>query len=345
MQEGYRAIGYDINPVMIAIARGRSCHAGRAESGFRLLKGLLQRTAPVSHEVPLIEWFNPVTAKAIRFWREKIVSVFSSEADFDVQGFFLTALFDSVKQSAAEYGSKNPTWIKRPKPAERIRVESADMCRLFLDNAEKRLQHCADTSQLHTPRIAVANASSLPAKASSADVAITSPPYCTRIDYAVSTSLELAVLGMNESQLAILRNSTTGTSTIRDGERTVDRSFCKECDSFLHQVKSHPSKASMTYYSKNFYQYFSDLANSLAELDRVVKCSGNIVLVVQDSYYKGIRIDLARIVVELAEQLEWALIGRDDFDCRHNMRSVNSKSRVYGNASRSIESALTFRKS
>ena len=114
--------------------------------------------------------------------------------------------------------------------------------------------------------------------------------------------------------------------------------------SLLDSVESHQSKASKSYYLKTFLQYFSDLHKSLTEINRVLKRSGRVVIVVQDSYYKEIHVDLALVVTEMGELANWQLIDRLDFAAPKTMRSVNTKSRKYNSKIEGVESVLCFQK-
>jgi hypothetical protein len=89
-------------------------------------------------------------------------------------------------------------------------------------------------------------------------------------------------------------------------------------------------------------QYFADLYNSLGELNRCLKPGAGAVIVVQDSRYKGIRIDLAGIVTEIATSFRWALARRVDYDVAQTMRRVNTRSRQYRVDATSVESVLWF---
>lgn len=65
---------------------------------------------------------------------------------------------------------------------------------------------------------------------------------------------------------------------------------------------------------------------------------------VQDSEYKGIRNDLASITVEMFESFGLECTGRDDFEKRISMRSLNSASKMYASGASPVESVLTFKK-
>ena len=71
----------------------------------------------------------------------------------------------------------------------------------------------------------------------------------------------------------------------------------------LAAVEAHASKSSRNYYIKTLEQYFSDLISSLTEINRVVKPGARVVLVVQDSHYKDVHVDLPAVVTEMAEIL------------------------------------------
>ena len=62
--------------------------------------------------------------------------------------------------------------------------------------------------------IALGSSAHLPLDTSSIDAVITSPPYCTRIDYVIATLPELAILGLRPDELKGLRDKMIGTPTI-----------------------------------------------------------------------------------------------------------------------------------
>ena len=63
--------------------------------------------------------------------------------------------------------------------------------------------------------IDVASSEALPHPSSSVDFILSSPPYCTRIDYAVASLPELALFGyVPEGDFQLLRKKLIGTSTV-----------------------------------------------------------------------------------------------------------------------------------
>ncbi|MEW6536911.1 MAG: DNA methyltransferase [Candidatus Auribacterota bacterium] len=192
-------------------------------------------------------------------------------------------------------------------------------------------------------KVEVASSESLPNDDNSVHFVLSSPPYCTRIDYAVATFPELAILGYSlESDFPQLRRVLIGTST-------VSRSVCSPlsewgscCNNFLQAVGSHKSKASKTYYYKNHVQYFDSIYKSLSEIQRVLAPKGCCVLVIQDSYYKDVYNNLPQVIVEMGESLNLYLNDRYDFSFERSMARINPNTRIYRKGYGSTESVLCF---
>jgi hypothetical protein len=207
--------------------------------------------------------------------------------------------------------------------------------------AESRDLHVASADCM----IDVASSDSLPIPANTVDMVLSSPPYCTRIDYGVATSSELAVLGFQvENGLRELRGKLIGTPTIQGESHQPDLAWGIACNAFLDQVVQHPSKAAKSYYYKTYIQYFDGIARSISEIARCVKPYGKCIIVIQDSYFKGIRVDLATIFTEIASANKLALSRQVDFPMSRTFAHINSNSRRYRSSSRSVESVLCYTK-
>ena len=193
----------------------------------------------------------------------------------------------------------------------------------------------------------VATSVSLPISDKSINVVVTSPPYCTRIDYVIKTGPELALLGMgNSPSFRTLRERMIGTPTISKQFSTPTADWGQTCLNLLDRVENHESRASKSYYLKTHIQYFSGIHDSLVEIDRTLDNSGQCFFVVQDSYYKEIHIDLARIVKEMGILIGWTFEHCRDFESSRTMVSVNRKARAYNDPPKlAIESVLHFSKS
>src|SRR5690606_14838100 len=95
----------------------------------------------------------------------------------------------------------------------------------------------------------------LPIATGKIDVIITSPPYLTRIDYAVAVAPELSLMNPDVS-LREIRLGTMGSPVIRGNPALQKTAWGGKCNRFLNDVAAHGSKAAKSYYLKHMLQYF-----------------------------------------------------------------------------------------
>ncbi len=202
---------------------------------------------------------------------------------------------------------------------------------------EEHRQHCKS-------KITTATSRDLPICSSSIDLVLTSPPYCTRIDYANSTKAELAVLGIAGEAYKQLRRAMLGTPTVPSTQPVQQSSWGQTCSKFLEQLYAHKSYASKGYYFKNHLQYFDALFPPLEEIVRVTKPNGRIVIVVQDSFYKEIHNDLASICEDMFACFGLACTTRWSFQPSGNRSKINKRAKVYRSTFSVTETVLQFSK-
>ena len=207
-------------------------------------------------------------------------------------------------------------------------------------------EHGRPLPRASSPAIAVdvGDSARLAVPASSVNLTLSSPPYCTRVDYAVAMLPELSALGMKrDSSFDQLRRKLTGTTTVPTECDPIDSAWGPTCITFLQAVKSHTSKASAGYYLKSHARYFRDLSNSIGELKRVTAPGGAVVLVIQDSHYKEIHNDLPTIAVEMAQQAGFSHVVSRHFPLTKLIAASNPKVRKYRvNAVGATESVVVF---
>jgi hypothetical protein len=362
--------GYDLNPAMLIVARARTL----ASSAKRVIPALSDSISrhylrsikdggelrPPTSE-PLEQWLQPATARAFRALERSVSSVvldreslevpmwaYADQAPADV-AFFYVALFRTLRYFISEFLGSNPTWVKTSNGKERVRVSHDrihNRWRTEIGNLLDVMQ-----SEVHvTPSVAnrtclIKRASSLhiPLPSGSVDAVISSPPYCTRIDYVRATLPELAVISYpNGHSIRQLREEMIGTPTIHKTQEYDSEGWGTTCSRFLSAVEHHSSKASSTYYLKYYRQYFASAFASLREIDRVLKKSGTCLLVVQDSCYKEVPNDLPRVFSEMAEGLGLLLKDKIDFHVKQTMAGVNLGVKRYRQTFRATESVLVF---
>lgn len=362
---GFSALGYDLNPAMVIVGKARllGCHTDPSHAticGHILQKAAVFRARLLDDE-PLETWFAPTSAASIRNVERaiqhflldttyrRIVKLESFEPVSSLTAFFYVALFRTVRHLLAPFHTSNPTWIKAPShPSARLRPSFATVAALLrlnveemtavLPSARDMLARMVDERPLVT--VNLADSTNVPSPDGSIDAVISSPPYCTRIDYAIATRPELAILGYGKNELRNLRERMIGTATIAALIPEVVPEWGTTCQRFLARVEKHTSHASRSYYLKNHLQYFDGLFRSLSEINRVLRPGSPCVLVVQDSHYKELRNNLARVVREMGDSLGWTFEAQHDFKSEFTMAAIHSSVAKYRTKSPATESVV-----
>lgn len=335
---GLRSIGVDLNPVASLVAQLRVEVRSSAELAAA---PPTPRTAPKSDvQEPLLAWFEYETAIRIRQWKTNLDQLPRSSA---VLG--LVALFRVVRRITGRFEGSNPTWVRRSSPdLPAIGMDRTALDNAILDEQAELVDRLRSESYGAAPTaILTASANALPIASKSIDVVLTSPPYLTRIDYAVAYSRELAILGVDISRDRTLRSGLMGTTLIRPGKPGSGIPYGSLATNLVTKVQSHPSKASAGYYLKQIKQYLDDLTVGIEEISRVSKPNAVMILVVQDSYYKDIPIPLAKICIEEAAIRGWQLIDSEPFEVSRTLTQLNTAARAYAKG-QVAETVITLRR-
>lgn len=364
---GIGSQGFDLNPVMVIAAKARQ-NVGIVREDFqrfvlKIIKHASRVRLTTVDRDPLTTWFRSESACRLRQIEQAIQLNFLSHIIRqplairstyggvpDLMAFYYTVLFRTIRALLTDFSASNPTWIKKPKTlAQRLNPGKGVIDSRFEEEAGAMIYYLGAeptvVNSLRPAYIDVASSDSLPLPDRSVDVVLTSPPYCTRIDYAVATAPELAILGYNKDIISeTLRRKLIGTSTVKFKVSPPDDNWGATCLRFLKQMASHESKASKTYYYKNHVQYFQAIHESISEIYRCLKKTGVAFIVVQDSYYKELHNDLPQIFIEMASTNRLKLKRRADFPFTRTMARLHPGIKNYRKEYGGVESVLCFTK-
>lgn len=346
---GHESIGFDINPIMKLVARARMMpsemwHANELEIPS---VGSLA-SIPHGGDDPLCEWLSIEAAAMFRGLASDCTLRAGALHEYGVAAATVIA-FRALRRITKPFEGSNPTWVKKARSAaDRLSVTQEEIRAAFqaeLADVRREVADDIDPPVLEASiRLDEATSTAIPLRDESVDAVVTSPPYCTRIDYAVATSRENALLGMGTAEMRSMRDQMIGTSTISKSQPAVSPLWGGTCNALLAEVKSHTSKASNGYYSKNLVQYFDQLYRSLREISRVVTPGGKIALVAQDSFYKEVHIDLPQIISEMSAECGLVLTKHVRHPLRRSIVTLNTRAKANSASLRCSESVVYFQK-
>lgn len=360
-EAGHDVIGFDANPALVLVARGRLLGRDIAPSIDALMKDVLghakkpEGQPEVGGVEPLERWFDKDTATRLRCLE---VAVQRSLVDHDryqavesrgledvsrLAALFYVALFEVVRSLISPFRTTNPTWLKTATKGDtRMSADWSTLESSFQASVVRLGKAVAGRPEEAETGVTLdlANSTDLPLKDDTIDATITSPPYLTRIDYVIATLPELAVLGYADSAVKTLRDSMIGTPTVVKSQPQPIDAWGDSARRLLETVKAHPSRASETYYLKYFTQYLAAMWTSIGQLRRVTKAGAPLVVVAQDSYYKEVHVDLPRILSEMIRGSGWSDVAQVNFPARSTKAAINAGAKKYRTSFDAVESVL-----
>lgn len=315
---GLQSTGIDLNPAAILVAKARLVNqrdASGAQGFVRRVASRCESRAPTRamESDPLKAWLSPRNVADFRFAQDVVARELAAagptgtldvgDSAFPPLAAFLTlSLICAARSIAKVRASSNPS---RHSLADASQSRSrASLVSIWPAVAVEMAAALPTLLESRVPvSIALGDARDATGREAHADFVLTSPPYLTRLDYVDATSFVLACLGTSRGSSAFeqLRRTLMGAPLVRMKQiPAVPDSWPPSVASLLGRVRSHPSKASESYYYKTYWQYFQDARLSLRALRASMKPGAVGALVVQSSYYKDIRVDLPALYVDLA---------------------------------------------
>jgi hypothetical protein len=357
---GLRTIGLDINPAAVVIAKARLLMSDVAASLLPLADDVVtharqRRDTPNKSDL-LLRWLDPSTATSIRRLERSISTLLVSSEDCrmttpgvidevsSLAALFYLALFRTTRDLLAPFVASNPTWIRlRVDPADRLHISFSALAKCLRANVLTLQEATIANEYPALPKqrqVLLGSSAQIPLRGSSVSAVLTSPPYCTRIDYAVATLPELAVLGHDWSQVQQLRASLIGTPIMLTDKEKSSITGSDTLQKLMRRVKRHPSYAARGYYLPFYRQYFKSMSASLSEIDRVARVGSPVILVVQDSWFKDVHVATPTIISELAESIGWRMISEHPFDVK--TRAAAHPHRATRRTSRATETVSVY---
>jgi hypothetical protein len=259
---GFHALGFDLNPVATLVA---SAKLARPDDCIHVV-GLARRIArdagssapPGNHRDPLTGWLMPSTVGVYRAIEDAVLADLATASGNvracaangslpPLASFLLLALMRAARSIAGIRTTTNPTWVIKERENRVKRSALGPSWALTVEAMANDLVGVRSANSARSEN-RLADAASLPLSDGEIDFALTSPPYCTRIDYVVSTSFELAALGIGRdtAEFENLRRSSMGTPLVREAVLPEPRhEWPSTVKALLNAIRTHASKAAL----------------------------------------------------------------------------------------------------
>ncbi len=310
---GHRVIGTDLDPVSALFARAALAVAFDRERTRDLIggapssdtwSGSADSCSMFAHaDLAFAQGVFERIQEAVGIEGYALFSELLNARAWDSEVVALAALLASANDSAAVVRGSNPVWFRKARKGEEVPQHpladstSAWLARIERDVLGLNIQEVEATIYCGDFRQA-------PVEEDTVSTVLTSPPYLNRVDYVQSHLAPLHLLsGLFGVELEPLRKQMMGTAKMVDKPEPLAE-WGPTCIDTLERIRSHPSKASASYYFPFFCQYFRDTAELIAFLKRVCMPGAEGAIVIQNSFYKEIPIPLVRIWSEMVASMD-----------------------------------------
>lgn len=340
VEAGHQFLGTDIDPLAVLMARVWTTPLDVGE--LRAAADEVIQAARILPEGSIERTRDPETARFISYWfaaeqQSGIARLATALNRYDepMKGALAIALSRIIVSKEMMASLARDTSHSRPhKVAER---NDFDVYVGFLRSA-RQVATRLEPSLIHgEAKINLSDARTLDGiDDDSIDLALTSPPYLNAIDYIRGHRLALVWLGYEVTPLREIRAANVGA------ERGMTETNAP-CDISPFVVY----RAGSTIDSKHLgwvRRYAADMDAVLRQLLRVVKCGGQAVLVLGNSFLRGAHIDNAKLIESLARSIGFHLQDRRTREIPARRRYLpppgNSQSAL--DARMRTETVLTF---
>ena len=356
---GMDCYGIELNPSSALVSRCRVS----SEADIRIVHDLLTRASRTRRKAPpinsetvpaesrvIIEALQDLLTQRIGCTRKDLIASLCMQPDgrYDSETVALVAALQTVKKRAQVHFRSNPAWLLRGATPDGVESTVPNWRSAALgvaDAIQTALLARPKHSSRPTVRVFPASFQKAPIGSQTISRFITSPPYLNRLDYINPTLPELHGLGLcHDEVIEDLRRQMMGTTKMRPLASSDMKLPSAAIAALLSAIATHPTKASGTYYLRFFQQYFADLFGFLKWMNSCSTADCKGILVIQDSYYKEIKLPIVQIVTELALAVGFYVsIVHEEARNRH-MGSISPHQRSHAPSKLLTEYTLLFQR-
>ncbi len=303
---GHRAIGIDIDPLAVLIAKVWTTAINAEEINEKAME-VLERAKSIFAKLPTRDAYpqnaDTETQQFISYWfddyaRRQLTSLATAirrvhdDATRDALWCAFSRLIIS-KQSGASLAMD----LSHSRPHKSFDRAPAKPFNKFLTTVDHVVKNCVDkNSSYRGPATCIreGDARTLPLSDASIDLVLTSPPYLNAIDYMRCSKFSLMWMGHRVAELRRLRSDSIGTET---GKNTSQED--QDVNSIIADLKLRPALKEKD--EAMLVRYIKDMKCVVREVARVLAPGGKAIYVIGENTIRGTRIRNSVIVAAVAE--------------------------------------------
>jgi DNA modification methylase len=333
--KGHHAIGVDIDPLAVLIARVWTKSIDK-RSIVKVAKKVLARARNNVRSLSYREAYpagaDPETRAFIRYWfdpyaRRQLASLANAIRkcrDANARDVLWCAFSRLIITKQA--GVSLALDLAHSRPHRHFERAPIKPFASFLKAVNRVLENCLSSSSANrgpSPRIQLGDARALNLLDGTIDLVLTSPPYLNAIDYLRCSKFSLIWMGYSIGEIRQVRSNSVGTE-VGDYEKSEESFSNKLLADFGFKHRLSGRKQAV------LSRFISDMKAAVEEVSRVLVPGGKAIYVVGENTITGTYIENARIIAALARRAGLKLISRNSRELPPNRRYLPPPSRRKG---------------
>ncbi len=303
--KGHRAVGVDLDPLAVLIARVWTTAINKDFVRNKALK-VLRRAKKIFEKLSLRAAYpinaDPETKDFVVYWfdtyaRRQLASLataISRVGDQRVRDVLWCGFSRLIitKQSGASLAMD----LSHSRPHKAFESAPIKPFNKFIAAVDRVCENCIDVDDEDrgpAARVINGDARSIPVAGNSVDMVLTSPPYLNAIDYMRCSKFSLIWMGYRIGELRDVRTNSVGAEIRREGSEENDHA-----KTIVRSLKLVPKLSGR--HESILLRYIDDMHLALSEVARVLKPGGVAVYVVGENTIKGTYVRNSKILCSIA---------------------------------------------
>ena len=294
---GRKAIGIDINPLAVLIAKVKTTpiEPSKLEYYLDCIKKKLKER--INIKIPrffnLEYWFKEKTIRELSILKQALIQV----EEKHVKDFFYVC-FSKTVIDVSLCRSKEYKLYRMPE--DEIKKFNPDTFKKFEENTKKSINGMKEYYKIvkNVPSVVMLGDSrNIPLNDKSVDLIVTSPPYGdskTTVAYGQFSRYPALWIGFDEKLVRSIDKISLG------GNRSNLKFHSETLEAIISKIEKRSERR-----ARDVESYFADLGKCIEEFSRVLKLNGHACIVIGNRTVRRVRIPTDKIIVEIGREFNF----------------------------------------